>query len=102
MPLVRQYVKQTNHCKLTMVWCEDDISFLFALLQRSRDYWRDHVTVCSVITSKALVEKPLYWRERSSRSCRVHTRFLGEILVDVEDGGKSWSREGQEEEVSLK
>ena len=53
MPLVRQYVKQTNHCKLTMVWCEDDISFLFALLQRSRDDWRDHVTVCSVITFKA-------------------------------------------------
>ena len=29
-------------------------------------------------------------------------RILGEILEDVEDGGKSWSREGQEEEVSLK
>ena len=26
-------MKQTNHCKLTMVWLENDISFLFVLLQ---------------------------------------------------------------------
>ena len=29
----RQDMKQTNHCKLTMVWLENDISFLFVLLQ---------------------------------------------------------------------
>ena len=58
--------------------------------------------VCLLLHSRLLVEKPLYWRERSSRLCRVHARFFGEILEDVEDGGKSWSREGQEEEVSLK
>ena len=65
----RQDMKQTNHCKLTMVWFENDISFLFVLLQSvleesdhvigletqgflvgSCDKRRDHVTFVLVST----------------------------------------------------
>ena len=96
--------KQTNHCKMTMVWWENDISILFAVLQRSRDsVWRDHVTVCVCITLKALVREAVCTVVEDHRDhCRVVAEFIGEISEDVEDGGKSWSREGQEEEVSRK
>ena len=85
------HVKQTNHCKMTMVWWENDISILFAVLQRSRDsVRRDHVTVCLCLYyTKALV------REAAVLSChREHCRVslsTSEISGDEEDGGKSWS-----------
>ena len=84
-------MKQTNHCKLTMVWCEDDISFLFVLLQRSRDGCRSRDSVC-LFQSRLLAEKRSIDESRSERLY---------LLEDAEDGGKVWSREGQEEEVSL-
>ena len=84
-------MKQTNHCKLTMVWCEDDISFLFVLLQRSRDGCRSRDSVC-LFKSRLLAEKSIIDESRSERLY---------LLEDAEDGGKVWSRGGQEEEVSL-
>ena len=94
-------VKQTNHCKMTMVWWENDISILFVVLQRSRDsVWRDHVTVCVCTRLRLWSEKPLYCRV--IESIVVLSLSISEISGDEEDGGKSWSREGQKEEVFRK
>ena len=60
----RQDMKQTNHCKLTMVWFEDDNSFRFVLLQS------DHVTAggitcrCSVFHSRLFSGEAIFVRRR--------------------------------------
>ena len=79
--------KQTNHCKLTMVWWENDISFLFGLLQKLRVGCRSRDSVS--FQSRLLAEKSFFGREQ-----------IGEIdlLGDTEDGGKGWSRGGLKEE----
>ena len=56
----------------------------------------------SVITLKAFSGEAVVLKSKIIEFCRVLAKFIGEIPQDEEDGGKSWSREGQEEEVSRK
>ena len=82
--------KQTNHCKMTMVWWENDISILFVCCRGHDQIGSRDKCVCLFYT-KAVV----------SRAVRV-SLIRSEISGDEEDEGKRWSREGQKEEVFRK
>ena len=69
------------------------MTFQFCLLC-CRGHVRDHVTSVCLFYTKAVVS---FCREQ----CRV-SLIRSEISGDEEDGGKSWSREGQKEEVFRK
>ena len=81
--------KQTNHCKMTMVWWENDISILFAVLQRSRD-WGSRDSVCVCTTLRLGQEKPLY--------CRFVESIVVWSLIKSEISGDEEVRVGVEKD----
>ena len=81
-PLVGQR-KQTNHCKLTMVWWENDISFLFGLLQKLRVGRRSRDSVS--LQSRLLAEKSFLDESRSERLIFLETQKTEVRVGVVED-----------------